>query len=117
MDSTNLKFVWATNTPIVEHCLPTPSLLVRVNTQNTQRLNCHRCCVALGASSNHVVLSVHIGTRTIVDLSPRYNGSVGHFIKRITITEFIVVGCGAVHIADSMFGSRVCLMAVCSTVV
>jgi hypothetical protein len=99
MVGTNLKFVWAMNTPVVEHCLPNPSLVVRVNTQNTRERNCHRCCVALGASSNHVVRSVHIGTRTIFDLSPRHNGTGGHFIKRITITEFIVVGCGVVLIS------------------
>ncbi len=67
--------------------------MVRVNTQNTRERNCHR---------------VHIGTKRIVDLSPsRHNGTVGHFIESITITEFIVVNCGVVHIADSVFGGGV----------
>ena len=61
--------------------------------------------MALGASSNHVVWSVPIGTRTIVDPSLRHNGTVGHFIERITV--FVVVGYGVVCIADSVFGGGV----------
>jgi hypothetical protein len=107
MDSMNLKFVWVTNTPIVKHCLANPSLMLRINTQNTQRLNNHRCSMALGPSSDHIARSIHIETRTLVDLSPWLNGTVSHFIERIAVTEFIVVGCGVVGVANSVFGGGV----------